>query len=94
MTMVTASREDSSAGANHAVINIAPATKLSGGTAGCGVAEAWTGAAMPLLRACKEDPQSLCDVVAACAKAAAPTAGEQAAAKFVDAAMQAMALRR
>jgi len=52
------------------------------------------GAAMPLLRACKEDPQSLCDVVAACAKAAAPTAGEQAAAKFVDAAMQAMALRR
>lgn len=52
------------------------------------------GAAMPLLRACKEDPQSLCDVVAACAKAAAPTAGERAAAKFVDAAMQAMALRR
>ena len=52
------------------------------------------GAAMPLLRACKEDPQSLCDVVAACAKAAAPTAGEHAAAKFVDAAMQAMALRR
>ena len=52
------------------------------------------GAAMPLLRACKEDPQSLCDVVAACAKAAAPTAGEHAAAKFVDAAMQAMARRR
>lgn len=52
------------------------------------------GAAMPLLRACKEDPQSLCDVVAACAKAAAPMAGEHAAAKFVDAAMQAMALRR
>ncbi|HWV05919.1 MULTISPECIES: hypothetical protein [unclassified Ralstonia] len=52
------------------------------------------GAAMPLLRTCKEDPQSLCDVVAACAKAAAPMAGEHAAAKFVDAAMQAMALRR
>ncbi|CAJ0775775.1 hypothetical protein LMG19083_00074 [Ralstonia psammae] len=52
------------------------------------------GAAMPLLRACKEDPQSLCDVVAACARAAAPTAGEHAAAKFVDAAMQVMALRR
>jgi len=52
------------------------------------------GAAMPLLRACKEDPQSLCDVVAACAKAAAPTAGEHAAAKFVDAAMQAMSRRR
>ncbi len=52
------------------------------------------GAAMPLLRACKEDPQSLCDVVAACAKAAAPTAGEHAAARFVDAAMQAMARRR
>ena len=52
------------------------------------------GAAMPLLRACKEDPQSLCDVVAACAKAAAPIAGEHAAAKFVDAAMQAMARRR
>ncbi|EFP66149.1 Uncharacterised protein [Ralstonia pickettii] len=52
------------------------------------------GAAMPLLRACKEDPQSLCDVVAACARAAAPLAGEHAAAKFVDAAMQAMALRR
>lgn len=52
------------------------------------------GAAMPLLRACKEDPQSLCDVIAACAKASAPTAGEHAAAKFVDAAMQAMAQRR
>lgn len=52
------------------------------------------GAAMPLLRACKEDTQSLCDVVAACAKAAAPTAGEHATAKFVDAAMQAMAQRR
>jgi len=52
------------------------------------------GAAMPLLRACKEDPQSLCEVVAACTKAAAPTAGEHAAAKFVDAAMRAMALRR
>ncbi|GCB04108.1 hypothetical protein [Ralstonia sp. SET104] len=52
------------------------------------------GAAMPLLRACKEDPQSLCDVIAACAKAATPTAGEHAAAKFVDGAMRAMAQRR
>ena len=52
------------------------------------------GAAMPLLRACAEDSQSLCEVVAACAKAAVPMAGEHAAAKFMDAAMQAMALRR
>jgi len=52
------------------------------------------GAAMPLLRASKEDSQSLCDVVAACAKAAAPTAGQQAAARFVDAAMRAMAQQR
>lgn len=52
------------------------------------------GAAMPLLRACKEDTQSLCEVIAACAKAAAPTAGEQAAAKFVDGAMRAMAQRQ
>ncbi|MCO5398458.1 hypothetical protein [Ralstonia soli] len=52
------------------------------------------GAAMPLLRASKEDTQSLCDVIAACAKAAAPMAGERATAKFVDAAMRAMAQRR
>ena len=35
MTMVTASKEDNSEGANHAVIIIAAATKLSGGTSGC-----------------------------------------------------------
>nr|WP_311526662.1 hypothetical protein [uncultured Ralstonia sp.] len=52
------------------------------------------GAAMPLLRACREDTESLCDVIAACAKAATPTAGEQAVARFVDAAMQAMGRRR
>ncbi|MGM3275660.1 hypothetical protein [Ralstonia sp. 24A2] len=52
------------------------------------------GAAMPLLRACQEDTESLCHVIAACAKAATPTAGELAAARFVDAAMQSMARRR
>ena len=52
------------------------------------------GAAMPLLRACQEDTESLCHVIAACAKAATPMAGELAAARFVDAAMQAMARRR
>jgi len=52
------------------------------------------GAAMPLLRACQEDTESLCHVIAACAKAATPTAGELAAARFVDSAMQAMAQRR
>ncbi|CAJ0808621.1 hypothetical protein [Ralstonia flaminis] len=52
------------------------------------------GAAMPLLRACREDTASLCHVIANCAKAAAPIAGELAAARFVDAAMQAMARRR
>jgi len=49
------------------------------------------GTAIPLLRTCKEDTQSLCDVIAACAKAAASTAGEHATARFVDAAMHAMA---
>jgi len=52
------------------------------------------GAAIPLLRACAEDTESLCHVIAACARAAAPTAGEQAAARFLDAAMHAMAHRR
>jgi hypothetical protein len=51
-------------------------------------------AAMPLLRACPEDSQSLCDVIATCAEAAEPAAGERAAARFVDAAMQVMAHRR
>ncbi|ANJ71610.1 hypothetical protein K6V72_04330 [Ralstonia insidiosa] len=52
------------------------------------------GAAMPLLRACREDTESLCHVIADCAKAATPMAGELAAARFVDAAMQAMARRQ
>lgn len=52
------------------------------------------GAAMPLLRACREDAQSLSDVIAACAEAAEPFAGERAAARFVDAAMHVMAHRR
>lgn len=52
------------------------------------------GAAMPLLRACREDTQSLCDVIAACAKATEPIVGERAAARFVDDAMHAMAQRR
>lgn len=50
-------------------------------------------AAMPLLRACREDTASLCEVIAACSKVAAPLAGECAAARFVDAAMRAMAQR-
>ncbi|WP_439890395.1 hypothetical protein ACS7SF_14290 [Ralstonia sp. 25C] len=52
------------------------------------------GAAMPLLRACGEDTQSLCDVIAACAQAAEPIVGDRAAARFVDDAMHAMAQRR
>lgn len=52
------------------------------------------GAALSLLRSCQEDTESLCNVIAACAKAAAPTTGEKAAARFVDAAMLAMAQRR
>ncbi len=52
------------------------------------------GAAMPLLRACREDTQSLCDVIAACARTAEPIVGERAAARFVDDAMHAMAQRR
>lgn len=52
------------------------------------------GATMPLLRACREDTQSLCDVIAACAQAAEPIVGGRAAARFVDDAMHAMAQRR
>ncbi|WP_296227904.1 hypothetical protein [Ralstonia sp. UBA689] len=52
------------------------------------------GAALPLLRGCREDTESLCHVIAACARAATPAAGETAAARFVDAAMRAMAQRR
>ena len=52
------------------------------------------GAVLPLLRACREDTQSLCKVIAACAKAAEPIVGERAAARFVDDAMHTMAQRR
>lgn len=52
------------------------------------------GAAMPLLRACKEDTQSLRDMVTACAHATAPMVGKQAISKFVDAALRAIAQRQ
>lgn len=52
-----------------------------------------TGAAMPLLRVCKEDSQSLCDVIAVCMRVTAPPAGEHTTVKFMDAAVQAVTLR-
>ncbi len=49
---------------------------------------------MPLLQACREDTASLCRAIAACGHAAAQKVGEHAAARFVDAAMQALTRRR
>lgn len=52
------------------------------------------GTVMPLLRACREDTSSLCRAIAVCGHAATSRVGEHTAARFVDAALHALAQRR
>ncbi|ATJ85609.1 hypothetical protein [Ralstonia solanacearum] len=52
------------------------------------------GTVMPLLRACREDTSSLCRAIAVCGHAATSKVGEHTAARFVDAALHALAQRR